>query len=756
MAQGIVWWGAESARAVPGGLEHRSLEDLLAQLSHYGFNAIKLPFLHQHVLFDDYLPASSFDARLNPMLTENGRPLKYVAMLRALARRAATHGITVWLVAHSLEGLWYSRSISEMTVLDSWTSLARQLCPQWNIVGVDLKNRPWAASWGRGRSIDWDKAAARLGDHVNSKCPRWMIGVEGVGEAPGAHQEAEMEFAAMFNDFHHGENLVGARSNPVVLRDRSRLVYMPHSYGPGVRRMPYMESDEFPENTEQVWEEHFLFLRKRSETRQPAALILQIGGPYEGSPRDRAWQDWALKTAAARGLSLFYDGLNPRSGIGGESPFAPAEIAAAANPQLATLGGAGGPPVNNTGGLFLSSFQSVHPGKLHALSQLPGTRVATILRSAAPPPPRLNDDDDDDDDDDPAGGLGGGEHTSSGRGGSRSPPRPPPAAGEDEDELPVSPSAIAMLGLVLLALAGQLGCFRRLCVPLRGAFASPLALTRATPFPPARSSCAALPLHAPLSLSRVRACVRVCLCAYVPVCTTTCVFAHAARLDAVAPGTCGLLWALLGVPALPSPELGAPMPLPRSKPGRRGAESRAATADDDDDDDDDEPPTARRAKGPLGHAKGDGEDGGEQSDEQESVSLMGGAPGPHGRTTGEAGQHMDGGACRSSKAAPRETAGAKAGAKARSRGGQSTAAADDKRHGDDEGAAVAARPRRGERAAAQPREKEKDTSSKPSSPASKKASSGGSGGGGRRKPSAQEAQPLSAPPRGPQQLGWED
>ena len=94
-SQGIVWWGAESSRAVPGGLERRSLEDLLAQLSHYGFNAIKLPFLHQHVLFDDYLPASSFDTRLNPMLTENGRPLKYVAMLRALARRSL-HPFTMW------------------------------------------------------------------------------------------------------------------------------------------------------------------------------------------------------------------------------------------------------------------------------------------------------------------------------------------------------------------------------------------------------------------------------------------------------------------------------------------------------------------------------------------------------------------------------------------------------------------------------------------------------------------------------------
>lgn len=54
--------------------------------------------------------------------------------------------------------------------------------------------------------------------------------------------------------------------------------------------MPYMDSEDFPENTEQVWEEHFLFLRKRAESRQAAAVILHIGGPYEGSPSDKVPQ----------------------------------------------------------------------------------------------------------------------------------------------------------------------------------------------------------------------------------------------------------------------------------------------------------------------------------------------------------------------------------------------------------------------------------------------------------------------------------
>ncbi len=143
--KGVTWWGAESNRGVLAGLDKRSLDDLLAAVARWGFNAIKVPFLHQHVLFDEPLPTSSFDHGLNPFLLADGRPVSYLDLLNVVARRAAGHGLVVWLVAHSLEDLWYSRSISERTVLDSWNSIARHLCFQWNIIGVDLKNKPSGA-----------------------------------------------------------------------------------------------------------------------------------------------------------------------------------------------------------------------------------------------------------------------------------------------------------------------------------------------------------------------------------------------------------------------------------------------------------------------------------------------------------------------------------------------------------------------------------------------------------------------------------
>ena len=226
--KGLVWWGAEADAGVPGGLDRRSLDDLLGLASGLGFNAIKLPFLHQHVLFDGPVSGEDFDQTLNPFLVgPSGRPVSYVEMLRIVARRAAHHGLLVWLVADSVKDLWYSRSIAEETVcsvlhvpicghsssrvraptslwqvLDSWTTLTHRLCSQRNLVGVDLFNKPIGATWGRGLPTDWDVAAARLGNHINTRCPRWLIGVEGVAEEVGGEAAAALDPMDLFAKFY--------------------------------------------------------------------------------------------------------------------------------------------------------------------------------------------------------------------------------------------------------------------------------------------------------------------------------------------------------------------------------------------------------------------------------------------------------------------------------------------------------------------------------------------------------------------------
>ena len=141
--KGATWWGAESSAALPGGLRERSLDDIVTFVTAHGFNAIKLPVLHQHALFNRPIPATSFDPRLNPFLLNgaggaSAPPISYLEMLLVVARRAAARGVVVWLTADSAGRLWYSRSIDEDTVRDSWSALSRQLCLQWNL-GADVK-----------------------------------------------------------------------------------------------------------------------------------------------------------------------------------------------------------------------------------------------------------------------------------------------------------------------------------------------------------------------------------------------------------------------------------------------------------------------------------------------------------------------------------------------------------------------------------------------------------------------------------------
>ena len=90
--KGITWWGAESVAACPEGLDHQSIDDLLAFVSRQGFNAVRLPFLHQHVLFDEPLKTTAFSKKLNAALAPDGQPVSYTEMLLAVAQRAAAHG----------------------------------------------------------------------------------------------------------------------------------------------------------------------------------------------------------------------------------------------------------------------------------------------------------------------------------------------------------------------------------------------------------------------------------------------------------------------------------------------------------------------------------------------------------------------------------------------------------------------------------------------------------------------------------------
>ena len=203
-------------------------------------------------------------------------------------------------------GTWISSTVSEELALRSWQRLARLTCSQWNIVGVDLFTQPYKASWGAGDlNSDWNRAAERIGNHVLSLCPRWLVFVQGVGSLPGAGRitaEGSGDENLVDLGFFWGENLVGARKHPVTLSDPSRLVYAPATFGPSTYAFPFYKYGKFPANMPYVWGLKFGFVQ--DELHAPLAFA-QIGDAYD-TQLSKTW----LQVRACR-LSTLISGLVP-------------------------------------------------------------------------------------------------------------------------------------------------------------------------------------------------------------------------------------------------------------------------------------------------------------------------------------------------------------------------------------------------------------------------------------------------------------
>ena len=174
------------------GCVHRlwddTVEEYIAFLVEHRFNSVRLPLSVQWILSND---------------ETNGLCGEYegwatLDILDDLVIRLEQAGIFVVLDMHTLEidgnqGLWCDPNSrgectanEEAPIREAWEVLAARYCSSPNVVGADLFNEPYSATWGLGSSgTDWGLAAGRLGNHVLSHCSRWLILVEGVANNDG-------------------------------------------------------------------------------------------------------------------------------------------------------------------------------------------------------------------------------------------------------------------------------------------------------------------------------------------------------------------------------------------------------------------------------------------------------------------------------------------------------------------------------------------------------------------------------------------
>ncbi len=339
-------------------------------LRQHRFNAVRLLFNHETILKDRTLdpPNTAVYGDEAPWEAPELANFKYLEMFKRIAEVAGEHGIIIMIACHRLkpaawpgDGKWFDETITEDKVKDSWGNVARKLCNQWNVVAADLQNEPHGSSWakGMGDQSDWGHAAERIGNHVLSVCPRWMVMVEGVGYDPGA-KDMDNGGAGIW----WGENLAGAMPQPVVLSNPAKLAYSPHTYGPSVYMQKYFQANNFPSNMAQIWMDRFAFLSVQGIA---PVVIGEMGGFYDapGNPSghdpnglDKVWQDWAIAFCRNHSIGMFYFALNPGS--------------------------------DDTGGLLKDDWTTPVDSKLKLLSGLPSTDILSArARSfpASPPAP---------------------------------------------------------------------------------------------------------------------------------------------------------------------------------------------------------------------------------------------------------------------------------------------------------------------------------------------------------------------------------
>lgn len=167
--------------------------------------------------------------------------------------------------------------------------------------------------------------------------------VEGVGYDPGAPGMDNGGAGIWW-----GENLAGAKRQPVKLSNPARLVYSPHTYGPSVYQQKYFGAKDFPHNMPAIWESRFAFLLGEGIP----VVIGEMGGFYTG--QDKEWQDWAFAFMRERGIGIFYFALNPGS--------------------------------KDTGGLLKDDWVTPETEKLQMLARVPTTDILEAKGRSVQPP----------------------------------------------------------------------------------------------------------------------------------------------------------------------------------------------------------------------------------------------------------------------------------------------------------------------------------------------------------------------------------
>ncbi len=292
----VNWFGGETVRMAPDGLETRNYKDMMDQMKAVGFNAIRLPFSND-MLRDGATP-TNIDANANPELAN----LTSLEVMDAVIDYADEIGLRIILDNHrnaagngaSSNGLWYGEGYSQAEWIADWEMLAGRYQDDPTVVAVDLSNEPHSADWGSGDpATDWRLGAEAAIDAIHDINPNVLVLVEGIG-----------------GNYWWGGDLTGVADDPIRLEQTDKLVYSPHAYPNSIYPQPWFSEPGFPDNLPSVWDQNFGYI---AEENIAPVLVGEFGSKFE-DPKDLAWMDAFIPYVVENDLSYAYWSWNPNSG----------------------------------------------------------------------------------------------------------------------------------------------------------------------------------------------------------------------------------------------------------------------------------------------------------------------------------------------------------------------------------------------------------------------------------------------------------
>jgi len=295
---GLSWFGMETSNYAPHGLWTRSLASFLDQIEQLGYNSLRIPFSTQ--MFDAGSTPNGIDQNSNADLIG----LSPLEILDKVVAGARARGLKVILDRHrpdsgSQSPLWYTAQYSEARWIDDWKMLATHYLGDPTVVGFDLHNEPHdTASWGDGNpQTDFRAAAERAGNAVLAVNPQLLIIVEGV-QTIGTSSSW------------WGGNLQGARTAPVNLSVKNRLVYSIHDYPPSVYDQPWFQDASYPSNLPAFWDQMWGYL---VDSNTAPVWIGEFGTKLQ-TDADKKWLAALASYIQEKKLSFAYWCWNPNSG----------------------------------------------------------------------------------------------------------------------------------------------------------------------------------------------------------------------------------------------------------------------------------------------------------------------------------------------------------------------------------------------------------------------------------------------------------